>query len=81
MSYTTERRLLAKIHQHARIEKACTECLHQGDFTVCAFCEKDPEHKRWEWRFEEEYCRMLAQVEEIFEERPQRRRKKCRIQK
>lgn len=81
MGITTERRLLAKIHQNARINKECSECEHEGDFSVCGGCECDPKHKRWEWRFEEEYRRMLAQVEEIFADRPQRRRKKCRIQK
>ena len=77
MSITKERRLLQSIHQNARINKSCSECVHEGDFTICCGCEEDPKHKRWEWRWEEKYRELRQQVEEAFADRPKRRRNKC----
>lgn len=77
MGISKERRLLQMIHQNARINKSCSECVHEGDFTICCGCENDPKHKRWEWRWEEKYRELRQQVEEAFADRPKRRRTKC----
>ena len=62
MGITKERRLLQMIHQHARIEKSCRECVHEGDYTVCSKCD-DRKHKLWEWKWETEYWRLRAIAE------------------
>lgn len=73
MGISKERRLLQMIHQHARIEHSCSECVHEGDFMICCGCECDPKHKRWEWRWEEKYKELRQQAEDAFADRPKRR--------
>lgn len=78
MGISKERRLLQMIHQNARINKECSECEHEGDFSVCGGCECDPKHKRWEWRFADLYKELRQQAEDAYADRPKRRRKQCR---
>lgn len=62
MSITKERRLLRMIHQHARIEKSCSECMHEGDYMSCAFCDQKKKNC-WEWRFEDRFNELMSQPE------------------
>jgi hypothetical protein len=70
MGITTERRLLRIIHKQAYIERECSSCLHNGDYTVCAFCGHD--RQRFEWRFENEFRIAQVTAEDIYTQRPKK---------
>lgn len=64
MGITKERRLLQMIHQHARINKQCSECLHEGDYMFCSKCNN--EHNEWEWKWEQDLRQMRAELESNY---------------
>ena len=64
MGITKERRLLQMIHQHARINKQCSECLHEGDYMFCSKCNN--EHNEWEWKWEQDYWQLRENAENDY---------------
>lgn len=70
MGVSQERQLLKRIRQNAHINKECSECVHEGDYSFCSECKKM--HHLWSWRWEENYKKLTDEV---------KRRTPCQLRK